>query len=72
MYIKDEDNEEEIIRIRNIILEIVRYIRLENNYEKAAATLLENNIGVLDVARYTLRLSLLDIAVLSDNMLALK
>lgn len=71
-YINNDEDIEEIIRIRKLIFKVVRFIRTNDNYEEAASILIENKITVTEVIKYTLRLSLFDIAKLSDQMLLMK
>ncbi|PHO08918.1 hypothetical protein CPG37_11925 [Malaciobacter canalis] len=60
------------IEIASGVAEVIKSIRNERNYEKAAQILVEKNISISELVRRTLRLSIIDLAKLSDIVITLK
>ncbi len=56
----------------NAVVTVVNLIKKESNFEKAAQILIENNISITQLVGKTLRLSMFDVAKLSDAIIALK
>ncbi|AXH15012.1 hypothetical protein [Malaciobacter mytili] len=56
----------------NAVVTVVNLIKKENNFEKAAQILIENNISITQLVGRTFRLSMFDVAKLSDAIIILK
>ncbi|AXH09707.1 hypothetical protein CP960_09630 [Malaciobacter halophilus] len=55
-----------------LVVDLVRVIRNEKDFQKAAKIVIENNITMTEIVSRTLRLSVFDIAKLSDTVIELK
>lgn len=56
----------------NAVVTVVNLVKKENNFQKAAQILIENNISITQLVGKTLKLSIFDVAKLSDTVIALK
>ena len=56
----------------NIVFEVSKAIREENNFQKAAQIAVQNNLSIRTIMDKTCKLNLFDIAKLADAMKALK
>lgn len=60
------------IEIASGVAEVIKLIKNERNYEKAAQILIEKDISISELVRRTLRLSIIDLAKLSDIVINLR
>ncbi|PHO12072.1 hypothetical protein [Malaciobacter marinus] len=63
---------QKFIEIASGVAEVIKLIKNERNYEKAAQILIEKDISISELVRRTLRLSIIDLAKLSDIVINLR
>ncbi len=62
----------DVTNSNNAIVTVVNLIKKEHNFEKAAQIIIDNNISITQLVEKTLRLSMFDVAKLSDAVIKKK